>query len=135
VLCYLRNPEAVIDAANCPIINCAPDTLEDTLKACLDGDFDLKALGRRSRSYVEHYYSLEAVAIRLGKLYLETAEFPDRINRMISRRVSGLEARLPPLLPGDPPIPWHLTGEAVGGIDDARQRQRLREPLDCAAVR
>ena len=134
VLCYLRNPEAVIDPANCPIINCVPDTLEEALKACLDGDFDLTTLGRRSRSYVEHYYSLEAVATRLGKLYLETAEFPDRINRMISRRVSGLEAQLPPLLPGDPPIPWRLTGEAVG-VEDARQRLQLRQPLDSAAVR
>jgi glycosyltransferase involved in cell wall biosynthesis len=134
VLCYLRNPEAVIDPANCPIINCVPDTLEAALKACLDGDFDLKALGSRSRSYVEHYYSLEAVAIRLGKLYLETAKFPDRINRMISRRVSGLEARLPPLLLGDPPLPWQLAGEVVG-VEHARQRLRLREPLGSEAVR
>jgi hypothetical protein len=82
------------------------------LRSCLDGDFDLAELGKRSRSYIEHYYSLEAVAIRLGKLYLETATFPDRINRMICRHVSDLEARLPSLLPGSPPVPWELAGKA-----------------------
>jgi len=124
VLCYIRSPEAVIDAANCPIINCAPDTLEVALKTCLDGKFDLATLGRRSRSYVERYYSLEAVAIRLGKLYLETAAFPDRINRAISRRIAGLEARLPPLLTGEPPISWDVAGQAD---------ERYRRPAEVAA--
>ena len=105
--------EAVIDAANCPIINCAPDTLEDTLKACLDGDFDLKTLGRRSRSYVERYYSLEAVAIRLGHLYLETAGFGDRIKRRIGNRVAKLERNLPKVIPGSPPVPWQLSRKPI----------------------
>jgi hypothetical protein len=131
VLCYLRGQAAVIDPANCPMINCSPDTLEDVLKACLGGDFDLTALGRRSRSYIEHYYSLEAVAIRLGTLYLETAGFPDRINRMISRRISGLEAQLPPLLLGAPPIPWHVAASLAG----VRQTLQLREPLHSETVR
>jgi hypothetical protein len=112
VLCYLRDPRAAIDPANCPMINCSPDTVEQLLRECLDGDFDLAELGRRSRSYIEHYYSLEAVAIRLGKLYLETAAFPDRINRMIYRHVSDLEARLPSLLLGAPPVSWELAGKA-----------------------
>ena len=124
VLCYLRDPQAAIDPANCPIINCSPDTIGDVLRSCLDGDFDLAELGRRSRSYIEHYYSLEAVAIRLGKLYLETATFPDRINRMIYRHVSDLEARLPSLLPGSPPIPWELAGKAD---------QRMRLPAQVVA--
>jgi hypothetical protein len=102
----------VIDPASCPIINFSPDTLEHVLRSCLDGDFDLMELGRRSRAYIEHYYSLEAVAVRLGKLYLETAAFPGRINRMIARRVSELEAQLPPLVAGEPPVPWHLAEEA-----------------------
>jgi len=124
VLCYLRDPQAAIDPANCPMINCSPDTIGDVLRNCLDGDFDLAELGRRSRSYIEHYYSLEAVAIRLGKLYLETAAFPDSINRMIYRHVSDLEARLPSLLPGSPPIPWELAGKAD---------QRMRLPAQAAA--
>jgi hypothetical protein len=118
VLCYLRSPEAAIDPATCPIINCSPDAIEEALKTCLDGGFNLTELGRRSRSYVEHYYSIEAIAIRLGKLYLQTAAFPDRVNRMISLRICELEARLPPLLPGDPPIPWHFAGD----MDRGQQR-------------
>ena len=106
------------------MINCSPDSLEELLRGCLDGDFDLAELGRRSRSYIEHYYSLEAVAIRLGKLYLETAAFPDRINRMIDRHVSDLEARLPLLLPDAPPVPWELAGKTD---------QRMRLPAQVAA--
>ena len=124
VLCYLRDSQAAIDPANCPMINCSPDTVEAVLRGCLEGDFDLAELGRRSRSYIEHYYSLEAVAIRLGKLYLETAAFPDRINRMIYRHVSDLEARLPSLIPGAPPVPWELAGKAD---------LRLRLPAQVAA--
>jgi len=123
VLCYLRDPQAAIDPANCPMINCSPETIEDVLRSCLDGDFDLAELGRRSRSYIEHYYSLEAVAIRLGKLYLETGAFPDRINRIIARRVSELEAQLPPLLSGAPPVPWEL----------AEADQRMRLPVEAIA--
>jgi hypothetical protein len=106
VLCYLRDPDMAIDPASCPIINVWPDTVYDTLKDCLEGRHDLAALGRRSRSYVEHYYSLEAVALRLGQLYLATAGFSTRINRKISRRLAVLEPLLPPLLPGTPPVPW-----------------------------
>lgn len=124
VLCYLRDAEAVIDPSTCPIINCSPDTLEEILRRCLDGDLDLAELGRRSRSYIEHYYSLEAVAIRLGHLYLDTAGFSDRINRIISRRVGALEAQLPPLSPGPPPVPWAL----VEGAD-----QPLRPTVEMAA--
>jgi hypothetical protein len=124
VLCYLRDPQAAIDPANCPMINCSPETIEEVLRSCLNGDFDLAELGRRSRSYIEHYYSLEAVAIRLGKLYLETGAFSDRINRIIARRVSELEAQLPPLLSGAPPVPW----------DFAETDQRMRLPVE-AVVR
>src|SRR5207245_7800416 len=87
-LCYLRNASMAIDPQNCPIVNVCTDTLYDTLKRCLEGRIDLVALGRRSRSYVECYYSLEAVAIRLGHLYLETAGFSDRIKRRIGNRVA-----------------------------------------------
>jgi hypothetical protein len=124
VLCYLRDTRAVIDPSTCPIINCSPDTLDEILRRCLDGDLDLAELGRRSRSYIEHYYSLEAVAIRLGHLYLDTAGFPDRINRIISRRIGELEAQLPPLSPGAPPVPWDL----AEGAD-----QPLRRPVEMAA--
>ena len=118
VLCYLRDPDMAIDPATCPIINVWPDTVYDTLKDCLDGRHDLAALGRRSRNYAEHYYSLEAVALRLGQLYLATARFSDRINRKISRRLAVLEPLLPPLIPGAPPVPW-AAAIAVNGCAES----------------
>ena len=106
VLCYLRGPAMTIDPATCPIINAWPGTVYDRLKDCLDGRYDLPALGRRSRTYVEHYYSLEAVALRLGRLYLATARFGGRIDRKILRRMDMLEPLVPPLISGPPPVPW-----------------------------
>ena len=106
VLCYLRNASTAIDPENCPIVNVSPDTLYDTLRHCLEGRIDLIALGRRSRSYVECYCSLEAVAIRLGHLYLETAGFRDRIKQRIRNRVAKLERNLPKVIPASPPVPW-----------------------------
>lgn len=105
VLCYIRNEGMVVDPRHCPIINTNPDTLYETLSACLDGKFDLAEIGRRGRNYVEHHYSLNGVAVRLGKLYLETACFPGRINRRISKNVEKLEAKLPQLIVASPPIP------------------------------
>jgi hypothetical protein len=106
VLCYLRDPSMVIEPDACPMINTWPESIYQTLKDCLDGRLDLAELGRRSRSYVEHCHSIEAVALRLGQMYLDTAGFPDRINRRLRRRMTGLAARLPPLRPGSPPTPW-----------------------------
>lgn len=106
VICYLRGPDMVIDAQACPMINARPDTLHATLKALLSGAFDLEDLGRRSRAYVEHYYSLEATALRLGAMYIETARFPALVNRRIEARMQTLKQSLPPLLPGSVPVPW-----------------------------
>ena len=113
VLCYLRDPSMAIDPAACPMINTWPDTIYQTLRDCLDGRFDLVELGRRSRAYVEHYYSLEAVALRLGALYLETAGFPERIKLRMCKRMALLEAGLTPVLLGPLPVSW----ESVAKID------------------
>jgi glycosyltransferase involved in cell wall biosynthesis len=106
VLCYLRTRDMVLDPENCPIINTWPDNIYGILKGCLQGEWDLTELGRRSRSYVARYHSLEAVAARLGRLYIDTAAFPERINRRLENRVSELEDALPPVMPGPPPVAW-----------------------------
>ena len=56
----------MIDQVTCPIINTHPDEIYDVLKKCLRGELDLQAIGQSGRSYVKKYYSLEAVAARLG---------------------------------------------------------------------
>jgi hypothetical protein len=40
---------------------------------------------------MEKHYSLRAVAGRLGKLYVETANFPDDLNRKLRTRIDELE--------------------------------------------
>ena len=71
VLCYLRHQDMMIDAETCPIINVNPEMLYQVLKHILLGKYDLIDIGKRSRKYVETYYSLFAVANRLREMYLE----------------------------------------------------------------
>jgi hypothetical protein len=92
VLCYLRNPEDVcVDFEYCPIINVSPDSLYHTLKNCLVGKVDLQEIGRKGRQYVERCCTIEAVAIRLGQLYLETANLSPRALLNLNRRLSLLK--------------------------------------------
>ncbi len=87
VLCYLSETGNVIAPEECPIINTNPDTLYDTLRECALGKYDLAEIGRRGRDYVERHYSLQAIAQRLGDLYINTAQFPPQT-------ASGLSAEL-----------------------------------------
>ena len=75
VLCFLRGPQMMIEPASCPIINTSPDAIYGVLRDCLNGSIDLPTIGVLSRGYVEKHYSLEAVAGRLGHMYIETADF------------------------------------------------------------
>ena len=95
VLCFLRNDDMMIDPATCPIINVRPEQVYDTLKKCLEGGVDLESLGKQGRAYVDRYYSVEAVAARLGRLYIETAGFPEALNSKLQSRVeqAGPELR------------------------------------------
>jgi hypothetical protein len=90
VLCFLRGDQMMVDPATCPIINTRPDDLYDVLKKCLRGELDLRAIGQRGRCYVEKHYSLEAVAARLGKLYIDTANFPDELNAKLKIKIHHL---------------------------------------------
>jgi hypothetical protein len=95
VISYLRGPDMMMDPDSCPILSADPRTLYQVLKDCALGHHDLESLGRRGRSYVERYYSTEAVAARLGRLYLRSAAFPERWRRRLEARVAALEAGLP----------------------------------------
>jgi hypothetical protein len=92
VLCFLRNDQMMIDPTTCPIINTGPDDIYRILKKCLRGEFDLQAIGQNGRRYVEEYYSLEAVATRLGNLYIDTAGFPEHLNAKLRIRVGDLKS-------------------------------------------
>ena len=102
VLCFLRGPEMMMDPATCPIINTCPETVYDVLLACLLGRLDLDSLGRQSRAYVERHYSLKAVAVRLGRLYIDTAALPPLLTARIEARVRALECELSGAAAGRP---------------------------------
>jgi hypothetical protein len=91
VLCFLRNDDMVIDPATCPIVNVRPGQIYDALKRCLAGEIDLESLGKQGREYIDRYYSVEAVAARLGRMYIETAGFSEAINSKLQSRVNQLE--------------------------------------------
>jgi hypothetical protein len=91
VLCFLRNDDMMIDPATCPIINVRPEQVYDILKKCLESEVDLESLGRQGREYIDRYYSVEAVAARLGRMYIETAGFSQAINSKLQSRIDQLE--------------------------------------------
>jgi glycosyltransferase involved in cell wall biosynthesis len=91
VLCFLRSDDMMIDPATCPIINVRPEQIYDVLKRCLEGGFDLENLGKRGRAYIDRYYSVEAVAARLGRLYIDTAGFPETVNSRLRSRIEQLD--------------------------------------------
>ncbi|HMM88279.1 MAG TPA: glycosyltransferase [Bradyrhizobium sp.] len=90
VLCFMRNDQMMIDPATCPIINTRPEKIYDVLKQCLRGEIDLDRAGQAGRRYVEQHYSPEAVAARLGQLYLDTANLPADLNAKLRARVTDL---------------------------------------------
>jgi hypothetical protein len=95
VLCFLRNDQMMIDPATCPIIKTRPEEIYDVLKKCLRGELDLQAIGQSGRRYVERYYSSEAVAARLGTLYIDSATFPDHLNANLKIRIDDLTRNRP----------------------------------------
>lgn len=76
VLTYVRSADLAETADECPFINVTPDNLEQVLRWCVENRGRLPAIGAQGRAYVERYYSIEAVAERFGRMYEETAEFP-----------------------------------------------------------
>jgi hypothetical protein len=96
VLCFLRNDDMMIDPTTCPIINVRPEQIYDILKRCLEGGIDLESLGKRGRAYIDRYYSIEAVAARLGRLYIDTAGFPEVLNSRLRSRIEQLDRNCAP---------------------------------------
>lgn len=79
VMCFISDPSRAAAPDELPIINCDPDTVEDTLRKYATDRTSLKSIGVRSRAYVERHHSLDALAHRLHALYRETAELPNTV--------------------------------------------------------
>lgn len=77
VLTYVRSPDLVEAVDECPMINTTPDTLEEVLLWCLTNRERLAAIGAQGAAYVRRWHGIEAVAERFGRMYEETAAFPE----------------------------------------------------------
>ncbi len=84
VLSFVRSRDLVDAPDECPIINTTPDTLEEVLTWILDNRAQLAAIGEQGKSYVQRWHSIDAVALRLGQLYRDTANFPDIVLQKIA---------------------------------------------------
>ncbi|MCO4089677.1 MAG: glycosyltransferase [Limnohabitans sp.] len=69
VMVFIRKPEYLLDAANCPLINVTPETIADRLRWFMTHRADLAAIGKQSRQYMERHYGLSAFANRLRLAY------------------------------------------------------------------
>lgn len=70
VMCFIRHPQLyLLHPDECPIINTHVSTLRDDLRAIIFRRHELESIGRRGRSYVERYFSLNAFALRLSAAY------------------------------------------------------------------
>lgn len=99
VLTYVRSPDLVEAAEECPLINVTPDTLEATLRWVLANRKRLPAIGAQGRRYVERWHAIDAVADRLGRMYEDTADFPPATRQRITAHREGERRRraaLPP---------------------------------------
>ena len=70
VMCFIREPaQYLLKPDECPIINTHIATLKEDLRRLVRGRAHLPEIGRRSRRYVETYFSLPAFADRLATAY------------------------------------------------------------------
>ncbi|MGL4727444.1 MAG: glycosyltransferase [Bosea sp. (in: a-proteobacteria)] len=90
VMTYVRSPDLVEAVHECPLINVTPDTLEETLLWCLNNRAQLPAIGAQGTAYVRRWHSVDAVAVRFGQMYQETAAFPEATSRMVQERTASL---------------------------------------------
>jgi glycosyltransferase involved in cell wall biosynthesis len=70
VMCFIRKPEQYLLSPNeCPILNTHVLSITNDLRDLIKRRDELEEIGKRSRQYIEKYYSIEAFATRLGKAY------------------------------------------------------------------
>jgi hypothetical protein len=114
VISFVRAPDLVEAVAECPLINATPDSLEEALRWCLANRASLAAIGVAGRTYVARWHSIEAVAARLGALYLDTGDFPPAVTMQIRTLMMAQEARRAglPVAPFDHPFRIGMTAMA-----------------------
>ena len=100
VLCFIRDKQMLLVPAECPIVSADPDSLVDVLSRLADSSPQkLQEQGAAGRAYVERYFSIPAVALRLGKLYLDTGKFFPEVSAMLHDRMRAIEKLIPERVP------------------------------------
>ena len=89
VITYVRDSRLIVGFENCPLLNATPDTIEEVLLWCLENRNQLARIGRQSRSYVERYHSISAVAARFARLYQQTMP----LTSPVAERLAAFERR------------------------------------------
>ncbi|MBL8830133.1 MAG: glycosyltransferase [Planctomycetaceae bacterium] len=101
VLVYVRKPDEYLLAADeCPLVQTHPRTLVDDLRRLALNREPLTDIGQRGRDYIERYYSLDAFAARLTRVYRELGEAstPQTSRRPVTLRFHGPERLRGPYL-------------------------------------
>lgn len=93
VLAFVRDRTTLMAPESCPLMQCAPETLEDVLRWCLANRQQLKKIGEQGRRWVERHHGLDAVAARLARLYLDTGDFPPACRRRFEAAIAANAAR------------------------------------------
>lgn len=71
VICYIRKREYLLAPEECPIISARLDDLREVIRDLVENPLKRKQLGEQGREYVEKYFSLDAFAQRLQRVYDE----------------------------------------------------------------
>jgi hypothetical protein len=114
VITYVRSPDLVLAAEDCPFFSVTPEHLENALLWCLTNRAKLAAIGRQGRAYVERHHDIAAVAARFSTLYRETAGFPSNVDSHLEafeREEAVRQAAI--VLTDDWHHPWQVTAVAT----------------------
>ena len=110
VMTYVRSPDLVLAAEDCPFFSVTPEHLESALLWCLANRDKLAAIGRQGRAYVERHHDIAAVAGRFSLLYRETGGFPSQLNARLEAFEQGEAARQAAVaFANDWHHPWQVT--------------------------
>lgn len=72
VVVFIRDPRRdLLAPEECPFVNVRPETVESVLSDLIQDRRRLNELGKRGRRYIERYYTVEAFAERLRRVYGE----------------------------------------------------------------
>ncbi len=92
VLCFVRDRErSLLMGEQCPIINTHVDTLKEDIRRLIQDRSQLREIGIRSRRYIEEYYSMEAFAARLGRIYTRLGKPGQNLEKLLQEKSSCAE--------------------------------------------